>query len=78
MAAFDAEDQPPDSQKTEKDKMLSGEPYKSRDPELLALYHRAKRLLTSLTASSTDDDVADRQEILRRLLGSLGTGVSIF
>jgi maltose O-acetyltransferase len=76
MAAFDVEDQQQEFQKTEKDKMLSGEPYKSRDPELLALYHRAKRLLTRFT-DSTSDDAVDKQEILRSLLGSLGTGVWI-
>lgn len=30
---------------TEKEKMLNGEYYDSRDPELLTMYHRARRLL---------------------------------
>src|SRR4051812_47611362 len=76
MAAFDLEDQRQSFRKTEKEKMVSGEPYQSRDPELLALYHCAKRLLTRFTNSSSDNAV-DKQETLRQLLGFLGTGVWI-
>lgn len=62
--------------KSEKEKMLAGEPYRSRDPELLALYHRAKQLLARF-AHSASDDLSGKEEILRNLLGSLGTGVWI-
>ncbi len=30
---------------TEKEKMLRGEFYNARDPELIAMYHKARRLL---------------------------------
>ena len=54
--------------------MLAGEPYHSRDPELLALYHRAKSLLHDYSrTSSTDADA--KQKILKELLGSVGAGV---
>jgi maltose O-acetyltransferase len=62
--------------KTEKEKMLAGDPYQSRDPELLALYHRAKQLLVRFTALASDD-LSGKEETLRSLLGSLGTAVWI-
>src|SRR5438045_7199409 len=62
--------------RTEKEKMLAGEPYRSRDPELVALHYDAKQLLARF-ASSASDDVSGKEKILRRLFGSLGTGVWI-
>jgi maltose O-acetyltransferase len=61
---------------SEKEKMLAGEPYQSRDPELLALYHRAKALLCRF-ASAASMDTSSKEEILRSLFGSLGSGVWI-
>lgn len=56
--------------------MLDGDPYRSRDPELLRLYHQAKRLLNDYAqTSSTDADAKGR--ILTELLGSVGSGVWI-
>lgn len=39
------------SPQTEREKMLAGSPYRSRDPELLALYHRAQALLASFRST---------------------------
>ncbi len=61
---------------TEKEKMLAGEPYNSRDPELLGMYHRARKLMQAY--NSLDSELLEkRQEILEDLLGSVGSGVWI-
>jgi maltose O-acetyltransferase len=61
---------------TERDRMLSGEAYNSRDPALLAIAHRARALLREFSGTpSTDAD--GRQRILGELLGGLGSGVWI-
>lgn len=56
--------------------MLAGEPYNSRDPELLALAHHARAQLARLAAAPSTDG-AQRREILERLLGHVGEGVWI-
>jgi maltose O-acetyltransferase len=61
---------------TEREKMLAGEPYQSRDPELLALYHRTKALLKML-ASTASTDAAGKEEICRSMFGALGSRVWI-
>ncbi len=61
---------------TEREKMLAGEPYQSRDAELLALYHRTKALLQTF-AGAPSTDTAGKQEILRSLFGSVGSIVWI-
>lgn len=56
--------------------MRAGQPYNSRDPELLALAHRARGLLTHFSLlPSTDGD--GRTLLLRDLLGAVGDGVWI-
>lgn len=61
---------------SQRDRMLSGEPYNSRDPELLALAHRARALLATFAAlPSTNTD--GRHRVLADLLGSVGDGVWI-
>ena len=61
---------------TERERMVRGEPYDTRDPELLALAHRARALLADYAATpSTDGDA--RHAVLARLLGSVGAGVWI-
>ena len=61
---------------SQRDRMLAGEPYNSRDPELLALAHRARALLATFAAlPSTDTD--GRHRVLADLLGSVGDGVWI-
>lgn len=62
--------------KTEKQRMLAGEPYNSRDPELLTMYHKARLLLKDFLA--TDSTQTQRkQTILSDLLGSVGEDVWI-
>lgn len=56
--------------------MRAGQPYNSRDPELLALAHRARGLLSHLSLlPSTDGE--GRTRLLRDLLGAVGDGVWI-
>jgi maltose O-acetyltransferase len=62
--------------KTEKQKMLAGEPYRSRDPELLAMYHRARDLLATFSAVSSVD-TEKRLQVLVALLGGVGHGTWI-
>jgi maltose O-acetyltransferase len=65
-----------DRPRSERARMLAGESYDSRDPELLALAHHARARLAELSATpSTDADA--RRRILERLLGSVGDGVWI-
>lgn len=62
--------------KSEKEKMLAGEEYDYRDPELNDRWRLAKRL----TAQFNNADIGDaelRDEILSELLGSKGANVSI-
>ncbi len=61
---------------TEKEKMLSGEYYDSRDPELLQLYHRARRLLQDYNALDSEL-LIERDALLRELLEYKGEGVWI-
>ena len=61
---------------SERERMLRGETYNSRDPELLALAHRARALLSSFAAIPSTDTAARRQ-VLVELLGHVGEGVWI-
>jgi maltose O-acetyltransferase len=56
--------------------MLAGQPYNSRDPELLALAHRARALLAAFAAVPSTDTGA-RHQALVELLGRVGSGVWI-
>ncbi len=56
--------------------MLAGEPYNSRDPELLALAHRARALLATFAALPSTD-TAGRHRVIADLLGEVGDGVWI-
>lgn len=58
---------------TEKEKMLAGQPYNSRDPALLALYLRARALLKA-AQEVPPADFAGRVAALRQLFGALGDG----
>ncbi|MFD2202284.1 sugar O-acetyltransferase [Shivajiella indica] len=63
-------------QLSEKQKMLAGEPYNSRDPELLERYHVARKLL--LEFNHMDSRNLERKSaILGSLLGEVGEGVWI-
>jgi maltose O-acetyltransferase len=61
---------------TEKEKMLNGDFYNSRDPELIKMYHTARRLLKEY--NNLDSYLMDeRERILTDLLGYKGTSVWI-
>ncbi|MEM1337376.1 MAG: sugar O-acetyltransferase [Bacteroidota bacterium] len=61
---------------TEKEKMLKGEYYNSRDPELIKQYHKARKLLAAYNTLSSEL-IAERQRIVNELLGEAGKGVWI-
>ena len=61
---------------SERERMLRGDLYDTRDPELLAMAHRARALLTDYAATPSTDAAA-RHAILTRLLGSVGDEVWI-
>ncbi|SFR52175.1 maltose O-acetyltransferase [Robiginitalea myxolifaciens] len=61
---------------TEKQKMLNGELYDSRDPEILKMYHKARRLGAEYN-SLDSENFERRQQILQELLGSVGEKVWI-
>lgn len=56
--------------------MLSGQYYRSRDPELLQMYHRARKLLKVYNLLDSEN-IQAREDILSELLGSKGSGVWI-
>lgn len=60
--------------KSEKERMLAGEPYQSRDPELLSRYHEVRRLLKAF-AETASTDLDRKQELLSLLFGRVGQGV---
>ena len=61
---------------SEKEKMLAGLTYNSRDPELLERYYLARKLLTNLN-NSTPIDAEQRNELFTLLLGGIGENVWI-
>ena len=61
---------------TEKEKMLAGKPYNSRDSELIARYHIARKLL--LAYNNLDSEQLERRrKLLEELLEFVGEGVWI-
>lgn len=61
---------------TEKEKMLNGDYYDSRDPELITLYHKARKLLTEY--NNLDSELTqERERILTNLFQFKGPGVWI-
>jgi maltose O-acetyltransferase len=62
--------------KTEKERMLAGELYNARDPQLLALAHRARALLATYAATPLME-TETRRRLLSSLLGGIGRNVSI-
>jgi len=61
---------------TEREKMLAGELYIANDPELVAMRSRARQL-TRLYNLTMQADPAQREALLRDLLGALGQNVWI-
>jgi maltose O-acetyltransferase len=60
--------------RTERDKMLAGEPYDPHEPELVAARHRARDLCQALNATREQDE-AKRRRILIDLFGAGGDSV---
>ncbi|WP_109852198.1 sugar O-acetyltransferase [Aquimarina sp. AU58] len=61
---------------TEKEKMLAGESYDTRDPELIKMYHKARKLMQVYnTLDSTD--IEGKKQTLSDLLGRIGDGAWI-
>ncbi|WP_110111845.1 sugar O-acetyltransferase [Bacillus sp. CGMCC 1.16541] len=58
---------------TEKEKMLNGENYNTRDAEISAMNQKARKLLHTLNVTSSGDPT----DILKELLGEMGEGVWI-
>jgi maltose O-acetyltransferase len=61
---------------TERERMIRGDEYDSRDPELLSMAHRARALLASF-ASLPSTDAEARRTALVELLAEVGEGVWI-
>ncbi|MGA9493363.1 MAG: sugar O-acetyltransferase [Mycobacterium sp.] len=60
--------------RSHRERMLSGDLYQADDPDLVASRAACQRMLGRLNST---DDVHERQQLLRELLGSLGDGSSI-
>ncbi|MBW4555650.1 MAG: sugar O-acetyltransferase [Trichormus sp. ATA11-4-KO1] len=63
-------------EKTEKQKMLSGELYLADDPELVAESKRASRLLRTYNAT-TEAETEQRSQILQELFAQVGQQITI-
>lgn len=61
---------------TEREKMLAGELFECSDPELLELWHTARELVRDYNQLPSRD-LAAKEALLRRLLGSFGKGLWI-
>lgn len=61
---------------SEKEKMISGEFYNPRDPELLEMYHKARKLMKELNQLDSRN-AKGRNSLIRELLGSAGSGLWI-
>lgn len=61
---------------TEKEKMLNGDYYDSRDEKLIRIYHRARKLLQSYNTLNSEL-IIERERILTELFGYKGVGVWI-
>lgn len=61
---------------SEREKMLSGVPYNSRDPELLGLYYQARELLKEWENCSSRDSKR-KSDLLKQLFDQIGVGVWI-
>lgn len=61
---------------TEKEKMLKGDIYDTRDEELIKMYHRARDLILSYN-NSDSKDTEGRRRMLSQLLGHVSQGVWI-
>ncbi|MCW5837573.1 MAG: sugar O-acetyltransferase [Labilithrix sp.] len=62
--------------RSQRERMLAGEPYTANDPELQANARRAMRLLEQYNRSSVDEP-EERRRMLTELLADVGDGVEI-
>lgn len=62
--------------KTMYDKMMAGELFHAQDPDLVKRHHRALELVERFNRTCFNEE-DERQQLLRRLLGGVGTGTSI-
>lgn len=60
--------------KTEHEKLLAGEDYDYRDPELQKMLHEGKKLIQQLNQTT---DVAEKESITQQLFQSIGKGLTI-
>jgi|SRR6185312_10137231 len=65
-----------DDPRSQRERMLAGDPYLASDPELLQHSRRALRLVERYNRTSVDDP-EERRSILADLLGRVGDGVEI-
>jgi len=61
---------------TEREKMLLGQSYNSRDPELIAMYHKARKLLKAYNLLDSEL-LQERERILTELFEKVEKGVWI-
>ncbi|MUH36556.1 hypothetical protein D9O36_11950 [Zobellia amurskyensis] len=61
---------------TEKEKMINGEVYDSRDAELLKMYHRARKILQAYNTLDSEL-LEERERLLNQLLAQKAAGVWI-
>jgi len=74
---LESSDAPDDAdQRSQRERMLAGDPYVASDPELQQLSQRAMRLTEQYNRTSVDAP-EERRRILSELLGSFGDGVEI-
>jgi maltose O-acetyltransferase len=62
--------------RSQRERMLAGDPYVASDPELQRASRRAQELTERYNRTSVNEPAA-REAILRELLGSVGDGVEI-
>ncbi|MGD0313393.1 MAG: sugar O-acetyltransferase [Acidimicrobiales bacterium] len=63
----------PEGRRTQRQRMLAGELYRSDDPELVRAHHRAVGLVERYNRTAADDPEL-RRSILTELLGAFGPG----
>ncbi|WKX76422.1 sugar O-acetyltransferase [Zobellia laminariae] len=61
---------------TEKEKMINGEVYDSRDAELLKMYHRARKILQAYNTLDSEL-LEERERLLNQLLAQKAAGIWI-
>jgi len=62
--------------KSEKEKMVSGEPYNTRDPELVEIRLKTRELVDQFNATAPRDK-EEKERLQKQIFGSVGDGVHI-